>query len=136
MHICAHRPFAPRFCTLVLLIFVYLHENYIVYKHHNSHCTLRHGIQYVYIPSFIPEAQSVFELHLLTLNNNNNNNSENGLLKIKLQCTVLFSLIFQPHIFRPYKLAYAVKIGLGCKLKTGIFECMDMMARDQSHPYI
>ena len=47
-------------------------------------------------------------------------------------------VIFQPHIFRPYKLAYAVNIGLGCKLKlkTGMLECMDMMAWDQCHPYI
>ena len=39
-------------------------------------------------------------------------------------------------IFLPYKLAYAVKSGLGCKLKlkTGIFLCMDMMAQDQRHP--
>ena len=44
---------------------------------------------------------------------------------IKLQWTVA------THIFWPYKLAYVVKIWFGCKLKvkTGFFECVDMMAR-------
>ena len=47
-------------------VFVCYLENYIVYKHHNCHCTLCHGIQCV--QSFIPVAHSVLDLRWLMLN--------------------------------------------------------------------
>ena len=117
----------------IVVVFVYLHENYIVYKHHNCHCTPRHGIQYVYIPSFMPVAHSLFKLHLLTLNKK----FRNLLLKIELQCRVLLFKFFSHTYIMTLQISLCCQnqIRMQTEIENCNFECMDMMAQDHYCAY-
>ena len=90
----------------IFLVIVCLHVNRIIYKHHNWHCMLGHGIQYVW------KVLSLCLTRFLSYTSLNSN-------------AVYDYYIFSATQFWPYKLAYPVEI----ELKVS----MDMMAWDPCH---